>query len=45
MENNIKAVNGCIFEIMDYSNDGFSEYWMEDKEGVDFDNLGLTFTV
>ena len=40
MENNIKAVNGCIFEIMDYSNDGFSEYWVEDKEGVDFDNLG-----
>jgi magnesium transporter len=40
MENNIKAVNECIFEIMDYSNDGFSEYWVEDKEGVDFDNLG-----
>jgi magnesium transporter len=40
MENTVKSGNGCIFEIMDYSNDGFSEYWVEDKEGVDFDNLG-----
>ncbi len=40
MESNVIPGNGCIFEIMDYNNDGFSEYWVEDKEGVDFDNLG-----
>ncbi|ETA79553.1 magnesium/cobalt transporter CorA [Youngiibacter fragilis] len=39
MESTVKAVNGCIFEIMDYRSDGFSEYWIEDKDGVDFEVL------
>lgn len=39
MESNVNAANGCIFEIMDYRSDGFSEYWIEDKDGVDFEGL------
>lgn len=39
MESNVNAVSNCIFEIMDYRSDGFSEYWIEDKDGVDFEAL------
>ncbi|MBW8382470.1 MAG: magnesium/cobalt transporter CorA [Youngiibacter sp.] len=39
MENTVKSGNGCIFEIMDYRSDGFSEYWVEDRAGVDFEAL------
>lgn len=38
MENTVK-VNSCIFEIMEYNTTGFSEYWIEDKDGVDFEAL------
>lgn len=38
MENTVK-VNNCIFEIMEYNTSGFSEYWIEDKDGVDFETL------